>query len=392
MSKLTLTIDGQTIECPPGNTILEAADEAGVYIPRLCYHPDLAPANTVIWAETVHQGDRIIEGDKPGGKAGEEAHCNLCLVEIESQPQPVNSCQTQATAGMVVHTDTPQVIQLRQKALSKILADHPHACLTCAQKEGCSRTDCSSNVPTDERCCVLLGRCELEKVSGFIGIPGDTPKYVPRHRPVIKDDPLFDRDFNLCIGCLRCVRVCTDVRGADVLGAVWKDGRAWVGTRTGEGLQEAQCRFCGACIEVCSTGALLDKETAGTVRRDAPLPCVANCPAGIDIPRYVRLIALGRDREAVELIRSRVPFPAILGYVCFHPCEDTCRRNDLDQPVAICALKRFAAEAVAGEEYLLPEKAPASGKKIAIIGSGPAGLTAAYYLAIAGHRVELFEQ
>jgi NADH dehydrogenase/NADH:ubiquinone oxidoreductase subunit G len=260
MASLTLTIDGQRVECSEGKTLLEAADAAGIYIPRMCYFPELRPVCEVTWAEAVYQVENKMVGEKPGENAGEESHCDLCVVEIEGQPEPVRACHTPAEDRLIIRTDAEKVIRLRKMALSKMLSDHPHACLICAQKQGCSRTDCSSNVPVDERCCKLLGHCELEKVSEFIGIPGDTPKYVPQQRPITKDDPLFDRDFNLCIGCLRCVRVCDKVQGKEILGAVWKDDRAWVGTLTGAGLDEAQCRFCGACVEVCPTGALLDKE------------------------------------------------------------------------------------------------------------------------------------
>jgi len=389
---LTLTIDGQSVECPTGSTILAAADAAGIYIPRICYHPDLPPVSEVIWADAVYQATTKIAGERSGERAGEEAHCNLCLVEVEGQPEPVNSCITPVENGLVVHTDTKEVIQRRKQALTSLLTDHPHACLTCSQKEGCSRTDCSTNVPVEERCCILLGRCELEKVSGYVGISGDTPKYVPQQRAQCKDDPLFDRDYNLCIGCLRCVRVCRKVQGIDVLGAVWKNDRVWVGTLTGAGLKEAQCRFCGACVEVCPTGALMDKEGIPTVRRDSPLPCVGNCPAGIDIPRYVRSIAAGRYREALDIIRSRVPFPGILGYICFHPCEDVCRRGEIDQAVAICDLKRYVADTVLNADSPPIQKLPDTGKKVAIIGSGPAGATAAYYLGILGHHASLFDR
>jgi formate dehydrogenase beta subunit len=391
MAELIFEIDGCSVECSRGKTILEAADSAGIYIPRLCYHPDLPPASEVTWADFIYRADVKIAGEKPGAVSGEEAHCNLCLVEIDGHPEPVNSCITPVEEGMVVRTDTEKVKQRRKEALSEILADHPHACLTCAQKEGCSRTECSLNVPVDERCCILLGHCELEKIADYIGIPPDAPKYKPRHYPIVKSDPLFDRDFNLCIGCLRCVRVCNDIRGVKALGAVWKDGRSWVGTVGSAELKEAHCRFCGACVEVCPTGALLDKEGVPAIRRDAPVPCVGDCPAGIDIPRYVRLIALGRNLEALQLIRSRVPFPGILGYVCFHPCEDVCRRGEIDQAVAICALKRFVADHAADEDLWVDEKQPDTGKRIAVIGSGPAGLTAAYYLGALGHEVDLYD-
>jgi NADH dehydrogenase/NADH:ubiquinone oxidoreductase subunit G len=266
MATLTLTIDGQSIECSEGSTVLQAADAAGIYIPRMCYHPDLSPISEVTLVDSVCQVETGITGEKSGESVGKEAQCNLCLVEVEGQAESVNSCITPAENGLIVRTDTEDVIRRRKQALAKLLGDHPHACLTCAQKEGCSRTDCSSNVPVDERCCVLLGHCELEKVSDYIGIPNDTHKYIPQQLPSTGSDPLFIRDYNLCIGCLRCVRVCSRIHGLDILGAIWKDNRALVGTLAGAELKKAQCRFCGACVEVCPTGALLDKEDVPAVR------------------------------------------------------------------------------------------------------------------------------
>jgi len=121
-------------------------------------------------------------------------------------------------------------------------------------------------------------------------------------------------------------------------------------------------------------------------------PCRAGCPAGVDVPRYCRLIAAGRFDEAIAVISEKVPFPAICGYICHHPCEIKCRLADImGTPVAIKALKRFAAHcALKGSKQNL-NPAPPTGKTVAIIGSGPAGLTAAYHLVKLGHKAAVFE-
>jgi formate dehydrogenase major subunit len=121
---------------------------------------------------------------------------------------------------------------------------------------------------------------------------------------------------------------------------------------------------------------------------DCVAPCQTACPAGIDIQGYLALIARGANTEAVQLIKERLPLPGIIGRVCPHPCEDACRRNIVDDPLPICALKRYAADQA---EDRTPDIKPATGKKVAIIGAGPAGLSAAYYLLKEGHAAKMFE-
>lgn len=121
-------------------------------------------------------------------------------------------------------------------------------------------------------------------------------------------------------------------------------------------------------------------------------PCSHTCPAGVDVPRYIRRIAEGNYGEALAVIREKIPLPSVCGYVCFHPCEDKCRRGQLDEPVAIRALKRFAADHAKKAAYSKQKVALPSGKRVAVVGSGPAGLTTAYYLAkMGGHAVTVFE-
>ncbi len=390
MAENSLIIDGKEVKTEAGKTILQAALEADIYIPSLCSHPDLPNFITVKPSEFIYRGEEKVfsTGEVPELEGG----CKLCLVQIEGVDELSFACQTEVGEGMVISTDSPEVQAERKKNLAAILVDHPHACLICPEREGCTREPCSANVPVQERCCPKFGNCELQKVAQYIGIPEDTLGYIPKNLPVLNEDPLFNRDFNLCIGCLRCVRACNSLRGSEVLGFVVQDGKMVVGPPKAPLLREADCRFCGACVEVCPTGALTDKSKIMEANREETLvPCKFACPAGIDIPRYIRFIAEGKFGEAVAVIREKVPFPGVLGHVCYHPCETACRRDEVNEAVSICALKGFAAgnDDKAWKKAL--KAAPSTGKKVAIFGSGPAGLTAAYYLARLGHGVTVFE-
>lgn len=121
-----------------------------------------------------------------------------------------------------------------------------------------------------------------------------------------------------------------------------------------------------------------------------PVPCVALCPAGVDIPGYIALIAEKRYSDAVKLIRKDNPFPTACAYICEHPCEARCRRNMLDDSVNIRGLKRFAVDNAS--DVPVPKCAPSTGKKVAVIGGGPGGLSAAYFLSLMGHHVVIYEK
>ena len=121
-----------------------------------------------------------------------------------------------------------------------------------------------------------------------------------------------------------------------------------------------------------------------------PVPCVALCPAGVDVPGYMALIGEGRCADAVRLIRKDNPFPVACAYICEHPCEARCRRNMIDDAINIRGLKRYAVD-TAGD-VPQPACAASTGKKVAVIGGGPSGLSCAYYLALMGHKVTVFEE
>ena len=133
---------------------------------------------------------------------------------------------------------------------------------------------------------------------------------------------------------------------------------------------------------------VVNKRCLGSLEN--PVPCVALCPAGVDIPGYIALVHEGRYEEAVRLIRKDNPFPTACAYICEHPCEARCRRNMVDNAINIRAIKRYAVDHA--EDSAPPALAPATGKRVAVVGGGPGGLSAAYYLAIMGHQVTVYEK
>ena len=200
----------------------------------------------------------------------------------------------------------------------------------------------------------LLTFSEVEEVSGFIG------NFTVR----IKRRPRYVKE-GVCTGCGECAKVCPVT-----IPNAWDVG---LGTRQAIGRTFPQA--------IPITFNIEKKDRA---------PCTTACPAGINVQGYVQLIKQGRCDEAIDLIRQRLPLPGVLGRVCPHPCESACRRAEIDSAVAIRDLKRFAADQVRGRRPAPPPIEERT-ERIAVVGSGPAGLTAAYYLRLKGYHVTIFE-
>ena len=154
---------------------------------------------------------------------------------------------------------------------------------------------------------------------------------------------------------------------------------------------EDKCIGCYTCARSCPISVIEIETPETAVQGEIVAPCHDTCPAGVDAARYVRLIAQGKFADALAVIRERIPFPSVCGFICAHPCEDKCNRGKIDQPITIRALKRFAWEHDNGLWRQKGKQLPPTGKKVAIVGAGPAGLTAGYYLAKQGHKVTAFE-
>ena len=340
-----ITIDGISLTVPDGKNVLECALDAGIYIPHLCHHKDLP----------------------------ENGACRLCIVEVEGEKNPVPSCRLHAEDGMVVTTKSERLRKLRELAMELLLSCHPEDCSTCPK----------------------YGNCELQTMIQYIGASNTRMKHRTKGFRTVEENPLLIHDMNRCILCGRCVRACHDLRGVGVLDYRKKDLETYVGTLHEKLLTDADCRFCGACAEVCPTGTIrykLREETKDFSREDQTVPCRGACPAHTDVPKYIRFVKEGNFDAALAVIREKAPFPGTLGLICTHVCELACKRKDVNEAMSIRGIKRYAAEHDSGKYWRGKGKQlPDSGKKVCVVGAGPAGLTAAYYLRKQGHDVTVKE-
>ncbi len=208
---ITLTINGQTVQAPKNATILEAARSAGIHIPTLCHHPELAP----------------------------EGACRLCVVEASGARTLVASCVYPVAEGMVVKTNTDKVRAARRMVVELLLANHPKDCLACQKS----------------------GDCELQKIAADLGLRKIRFEGGARKAHTIDaSNPCLVRDQEKCILCGRCIRVCRDVQGMSVYSFAERGFDTIVSTAFEQDLGKVECSYCGQCASVCPTGAIVEKD------------------------------------------------------------------------------------------------------------------------------------
>jgi len=211
VSGVNLTIDDKKVTVEKGTTILKAAKKLGIEIPHLCYRDDLAPFSG----------------------------CRICVVEVEKAKNLIASCSYPVAEGMVVYTDTPRVKKARRMVIELLLSDHPYDCMTCEKS----------------------GDCKLEKYAYQMGVTTSRFKGEKHAYPADLSNPFFERDYNKCILCGRCVTVDNQVQHAEAIDFIGRGFDMKPGAAFDRHLQDdiSTCVFCGQCVGVCPTGALMDK-------------------------------------------------------------------------------------------------------------------------------------
>ena len=213
---IKLKVDGQTIQTEQGQSVIEAAHENGIEIPHLCYHEELSVS---------------------GG-------CRLCLVEVEGMSRPTASCGLICREGMVVRTQSEQLYQMRREILDLVLSTHPLDCVTCDK----------------------AGNCSLQKYAYEYDISRSSLGFSAARTLYQDDNPFFIRDHQYCILCSRCVRVCSEVVGANAIEITGRGYDSHVATPFDGPLIDSTCVYCGSCVQVCPTAALMPVARMGRGR------------------------------------------------------------------------------------------------------------------------------
>lgn len=293
MNVVRVSIDGLVVEVPAGSTVLRACDAAGRYVPRLCYCPSLpscsrclatssdmtaeptagrteaGPGSSQVAtpgeAATIPEEACCRPADHPTGLAvpggtgspGGPPACGLCVVRVgEGEGEKVLACATPVRSGLVVTTEDAELRSLRLQRLATFLDSHPHICLSCPDREGCARDECRFGVPDTARCCDEFGHCEFGLLVAYVDAEGQLPRRAVSVDRGATQEGRIRREPGICLGCGRCVAICsTSPEAGDALEMREENGR-WVAYSKKNGLRASGCTFCGQCVIVCPAGAI----------------------------------------------------------------------------------------------------------------------------------------
>jgi predicted molibdopterin-dependent oxidoreductase YjgC len=216
MSEVRITIDQREVPVPQNWTILQAAGKLGIKIPTLCHHGELTPCSA----------------------------CRICLVQVEGARNLVPACSYPVAAGMKVETRTERVLQARRLVMELLLSDHPLDCMTCEK----------------------TGNCQLQDLAYEMGLTGSRLKGAQHRYPVDENNPFIVRDYNKCVLCERCTRICDEIQGSFAIEYAHRGFNTKVGVPFDRSLTESDCVFCGQCVNVCPVGALTERSKLGKGR------------------------------------------------------------------------------------------------------------------------------
>jgi len=280
-----ITINGKQYPFNAGQTVLEAATAAGVYIPTLCNHPHLPPFGA----------------------------CRLCLVQIDNVRGLPTACTIPLTDGMNIRTESEDIQRLRREIMLLMLSEHPYSCLVCKDQEMCEKyNSCTTKAGKITGCnvCSWKEGCEVRKVVAYLKIDEVGYPIDYHHFALERDDPFFDRDYNLCVLCGRCVRVCEEIRGIGAIAFLNRGHATRVGTAFGMSHLNGGCMFCGACVDVCPTAALTTRATKWLSKADKRTKSICNfCGVGC-------AIRIEGRRDTVMRAQADMDGPANEGQAC----------------------------------------------------------------------------
>lgn len=294
-----LVINGKEVRYIEGKTILETARDNGIHIPSLCAHERLPSFGA----------------------------CRLCMVKVHGTRGFMNSCTTPVREGMVITTDSLEIKKLRRAVFELILSEHPSSCMMCDQADHCDKFNSGimkSGVITGCNTCPNKELCEVRIVGDELNFKSIRFPLFYKEIPIERNDPFFDRDYNLCINCGRCVRVCQDVEGANILVFTKRGHSTKVGTSFEKPHLETDCKFCGQCIDVCPTGALSARgqkwyECPDDQVRTTCILCDKGCRFEIDV-KWGRIVGMRPDPDYKTLktgicVKGRFCLPTLLNNV-----------------------------------------------------------------------------